>query len=295
MGVAFQGYPGFDNMGFFIPVPVVRHFLSDLDDQRYDGFPDSGLSTLPLLSPAYRRERRLPEGKSGIVVELVSPGSTTDGVLQKGDVLLSVDGQTVANDGTVKAGDARVTFEHVFDMKQEGETLRLTAWRDGKEVSLTATSKRLNRLDNLRNRYGVAPRYVVYAGLVFMPLDRELLKSFGRGWAGTADRNLIWHHLYREAEEPDTWDREVVVLTRVMRHPVNSQMSFPGPVAVSKINGQELKKLADVLPALAAGDGKFHTFELEGASGFEALDRSETDAAHAQILKQYGIAKDKNL
>ena len=50
----------------------------------------------------------------------------------------------------------------------------------------------------------MAPRYVIYAGLVFMPLDRELMKVFGRGWAGTADRNLIWHHLYREAEAPET-------------------------------------------------------------------------------------------
>jgi S1-C subfamily serine protease len=295
VGVAFQGYPGFDNMGFFIPVPVVRHFLSDLADERYDGFPDSGLSTQSLLSPAYRRERRLPEGRSGVVVELVAPGSTADGVLRKGDVLLSIDGQMVANDGTVKAGDARVTFEHVFDMKQAGETLRLTAWRDGEEVALAATSRRLDRLDRQRNRYGVAPRYLVYAGLVFMPLDRELLKSFGRGWAGTADRNLIWHHLYREAEQPDTADREVVVLTRVMRHPVNSQMSFPGPAAVSRINGHEINRLADVLPALEAGGEPFLTVELEGAAGLEALDRAQAEAAHPQILKQYGITKDKNL
>jgi S1-C subfamily serine protease len=295
VGVAFQGYPGFDNMGFFIPVPVVRHFLGDAADGTYDGFPDSGLSVLPLLSPAYRRERGLPEGRSGLVVDLVAPGSTADGVLQTGDVLLSVDGQTVANGGTVKEGDTRITFEHVFDMKQAGASLRLSFWRDGKEQSGVATSRRLARLDNQRNRYGVAPRYVVYAGLVFMPLDRELMKVFGRGWAGSADRNLIWHHLYREAEQPATVDREVVVLTRVMRHPVNSQMTFPGPQAVARIGGREIKGLADVLPALEAATGRFQTIELEGAAGFEALDRAQAEAAHAEILKQYGIAKDKNL
>jgi S1-C subfamily serine protease len=295
VGVAFQGYPGFDNMGFFIPVPVVRHFLADLADGGYAGFPDSGLTTFALLSPAYRRERGLPEGKSGVVVDLVAPGGTADGVLRKGDVLLSIDGRAVANDGTVKEGDARVTFEHVFDMKQAGQTLRLTAWRDGREVSLLATSRRIDRLDSLRNRYGVAPRYVVYAGLVFMPLERELLKIFGRGWVGTADRNLIWHHLYREAEQPETAGREVVVLTRVLRHSVNSQMTFPGPVAVARINGRSLASLADVLPAFEAGSGPFHTIELEGAAGFEALDRAQAEAAHDEILRQYGIARDRNL
>ena len=63
VGVAFQGFPGADNMGFFIPVPIVRHFLANLEDGRYDGFPDSGLETTPLLSPAYRRERGLPAGR----------------------------------------------------------------------------------------------------------------------------------------------------------------------------------------------------------------------------------------
>ena len=133
VGVAFQGYPGFDNMGFFIPVPVVHHFLADLRDGQYDGFPDSGLAILPLLSPAYRRERGLPDSRSGVVVDLVAPGSTGDGILEKGDVLLEVDGQMVANDGTIRDGDARVTFEHAFDMKQAGEPLRLVVWRSGRE------------------------------------------------------------------------------------------------------------------------------------------------------------------
>ena len=72
VGVAFQGFPGFDNMGFFIPVPVVRHFLANLGDGRYDGFPDSGLSTtpppLPRLSPragAARRAERRRRGPRG--------------------------------------------------------------------------------------------------------------------------------------------------------------------------------------------------------------------------------------
>ena len=73
--------------------PIVRHFLANLEDGRYDGFPDSGLDTTPLLSPAYRRERGLPAGRSGVVVDRVAPGGTADGVLKPGDVLLSVEGQ----------------------------------------------------------------------------------------------------------------------------------------------------------------------------------------------------------
>ena len=38
-GVAFQGISGLENTGFFIPVPVIEHFLRDIEDKRYDGFP----------------------------------------------------------------------------------------------------------------------------------------------------------------------------------------------------------------------------------------------------------------
>jgi S1-C subfamily serine protease len=295
VGVAFQGFPGFENMGFFIPIPVVKHFLKDLADGHYDGFPDSGLQTSPLISPAYRRERGLPAGKSGVVVDEVSRGGTADGVVKPGDVILAVEGSPVADDGSIRIGDARVTFEHLLDMRQEGEPVTIRVWREGQEQELRAVSRHIARLESRRNRYNVAPRYVVYAGLVFMPLDVEMLKTYGRGWPQSADRNLVWHLLYRESEHPETAEREVVVLTRILRHPVNSQMSFAGPVAIGRINGLTLKGLGDVVAALAGNHERFHRLEFEGSAGIEALDREKADAAHPEILRQYAIPRDKNL
>jgi S1-C subfamily serine protease len=295
VGVAFQGFPGADNMGFFIPVPIVRHFLKNLEDGRYDGFPDSGLDTTPLLSPAYRRERGLPGGRSGVVVDRVAPGGTADGVLKPGDVLLSIERQAIANDGTIRLGDARVTFEHAMDMLQVGATVRFTAWRDGKELVLQASARRIARYDRNRNQYGVAPDYVVYAGLVFMRLETELLKTLGRGWPQSASRDLVWHQLFREAEQPAEADREVIVLTRVLRHAVNSQMALSLPVAVEKINDRPVRSLADVVEAFASNRERFHRLEFERDGGIEALDRAKAETAHPEILKQYAIPHDRKL
>jgi S1-C subfamily serine protease len=295
VGVAFQGFPGFDNMGFFIPIPVVRHFLDDLADGRYDGYPDSGLATSPLISPAYRRERRLPRGRSGVVVDRIAPGGTADGVVEKGDVLLAVDGEEIADDGTVRLQDSRVTFETVFDRRQIGDEIRLTVWRDGREGELTATARRIARYDRLRNRYDKPPRYVVYAGLVFMPLEAELLKMFGRHWAQTANRDLVWDQLFREAERPEEADRETIVLTRILRHPVNSQMGFGGPVGVDRINGRPIRSLEDVVRAFSENRDRFQRIVFEGDAGIEALDREQAEAAHEEILRQYGIPSDRKL
>jgi S1-C subfamily serine protease len=295
VGVAFQGFPGADNMGFFIPVPIVRHFLKNLEDGRYDGFPDSGLDTTPLLSPAYRRERGLPEGQSGVVVDRVAPGGTADGVLRAGDVLLSIEGQPIANDGTIRLGDARVTFEHAMDMLQVGAPVRFGVWRDGRVLALKTTARRIARYDRNRNRYGVAPEYVVYGGLVFMKLEVELLQTLGRGWPQSANRDLVWHQLFREAERPEEADREVIVLTRVLRHAVNSQMSVNVPAAVDKINGRPVRSLADVVEAFGSNRDRFHRLELEGDGGIEAFDREKAETAHPEILKQYAIPHDRRL
>jgi S1-C subfamily serine protease len=295
VGVAFQGFPGADNMGFFIPVPIVRHFLKNLEDGGYDGFPDSGLDTTPLLSPASRRERGLPEGRSGVVIDRVAPGGTAEGVLRHGDVLLSIERQPIANDGTIRLGDARVTFEHAVDMLQVGAPVRFGVWRDGRVLELKTTARRIARYDRNRNRYGVAPEYVVYAGLVFMKLEVELLQTLGRKWPQTANRDLVWHQLFRAADTPEEADREVIVLTRVLRHAVNSQMSVNVPVAVDRINGKPVRSLGDVVEAFGSNGERFHRLELEGDGGIEALDRERAEAAHQEILKQYAIAHDRRL
>jgi S1-C subfamily serine protease len=295
VGVAFQGFPGAENMGFFIPVPIVRHFLRNLEDGHYDGFPDSGLDTSPLVSPAYRQERGLPAGRSGVVVDRIAPGGTFDRVLRPGDVLLSVERRAVADDGTIGLGDSRVTFEHAIDMLQVGDTAHVTVWREGREQALTAPARRIARYDRNRNRYGVAPEYVVYAGLVFMKLEQELLVTFGRSWAQSTNRDLVWDQLFREAERPEDADRDVVVLTRILRHAVNSQMSVNTPVAVERINGRTIRSLEDVVAAFGGNHGRFHVIEFEGDAGIEAIDRAGADAAQAEILKQYAIPRDRHL
>ena len=261
VGVAFQGYPGFDNMGFFIPVPVVRHFLADLERPGATTASRTRASpTLPLLSPAYRRERGLPEGKSGVVVELVAPGSTADGVLQKGDVLLlggrAAGGERRHGEGGRRSRDLRARLRH--EAGGRAAAAHRLAGRQGE--SRSPPPRGVSTASTTCATATGSPRATwCTPGLVFMPLDRELLKTFGRGWAGTADRNLIWHHLYREAEEPETADREVVVLTRVMRHPVNSQMTFPGPVAVASINGAGARAAwPTCCPPSRQDDGRFH-------------------------------------
>lgn len=81
---------------------ILRHFLEDIERHGgYTGFCSLGVKFQPMESPALRRHKRLPEGRSGILITKVDPLAPANEVLRRGDVLMAVDGVDLANDGTI--------------------------------------------------------------------------------------------------------------------------------------------------------------------------------------------------
>jgi len=297
VGVAFQGAPHLQNVGFFIPLPIVKHFLKNLEDGRYDGFPDSGMRETHLLSPAYRAERGLPDSVTGVVVEGLSKGGTFEEIFKPGDVLISVEGHAVANDGSVSLGEVRGPLHHLVDMKQVGEPIKATVWRDGKKQTLSTKTRRIARFDRQRFQWGKAPRFLVYAGLVFMPLDVEYLRTYGKGWPGKVPRTMAWHHFFKEWDKPEQADEEVVVLAKVLQHAVNADLSVSRGGTIETVNGQRIRGLQTLDQVIAEARLKGQGYlTIEFSDGFvEALDIRSAEAAHPQILKTYGVRSAKHL
>jgi S1-C subfamily serine protease len=299
LGVAFQSLSNQQSIGFFIPVPVIRHFLADIQDGHYDGFPDFSVKTLKLVSQPLRRERGVPAGKSGVVIEEVYPGGTAVGLVEPGDVLMAVDGVQITDDGHIALGPHHVSFHYAFDQKQLGEPVRVTLWREGKQVELVGKSRRVPESDRVRMSYDTKPRYLVYGGMLFMPLDIALLSALQSKRLIPNDppvgQDLIWHLYFRTAEQPTTAGREVVVLVHVFKHPVNSQMAWSGPLVVSRLNGRDVQSLKGLAEALAENKGPYQVFEYEPGKGLETLYRDKAEAANREILEKYGIPSDRNL
>src|SRR5208337_4462310 len=114
VGVAFQGIPSLQNAGFFIPMPVIEHFLKDIADGHYDGFPQAGLRLEPLQSPAYRTFLGLPDNDLGERVDSILPIPSTEKVLKPDDVLLRIGTFPVASDGTILYEGNRVSSALAF-------------------------------------------------------------------------------------------------------------------------------------------------------------------------------------
>ena len=294
VGVAFQGINDLENTGYAIPVEVIDHFLADARDKVYDGYPDLATQESNLLNPAARRRAGLEEGESGVRVDYIAPGGSADGLLKPGDVLLSVDGKPIANDGSILDAGLRFDYGLLVDRHQIGETLKLRVLREHERRAIDVPLKPHPDLLKHANQYDRLPRYYIYGGLVFVPLDNEMLKTYGRDYVAAADRRLVYEHLFRSLVDPAGAVTEPVVLLRRLDHPVNIDVPWYRNQLVTRVNGRTITKLSDLIEAIEGDKDKWQVIELGDPWRFILLDRAEADKANPEILKLYGVPKDRN-
>ena len=55
--------------------------------------------------------------------------------------------------------------------------------------------------------YDRLPRYYIYGGLVFIPLNLEMLKTFGGDWHVKADKEILYEFLVRPMIQPERSSR----------------------------------------------------------------------------------------
>ena len=169
VGVAFQGFRGdvAQNVGYMIPTPVIRRFLKDVEDGHYDHYVDIAIRWMPLENPAMRQYYHRPNDGLGVVVTDIFSEGSADGVLQKGDVLLSIDGHSIESDGSVRLDGQPVQLEEIVERKFAGDTVDLDVWRNQALEKRKITLRPAEMFSMYENLYEESPRYVLYGGLSF--------------------------------------------------------------------------------------------------------------------------------
>jgi len=288
VGIAMQRYGSAeaDNVGYMVPAPVIEHFLKDVADGRYDGFPRLGIEAQDMQSGSLRTAYRMKESQTGVLVVHVDYGGPSHGTLRPGDVILEVEGRSVANDGSIAWRDvARIDYAHLVQTKQIGEELRLTVLRDGKAerrvLRLTAHTPLVpgRRLTEL-------PRYFVFAGLVFRPLSEELLDE-GDLYPDSEMYALLANVVTEER-------REIIVLERVLPHPVNRGYREWGGETVRSVNGIVPRDFEHLVRIIEDADARWVRI-VTGDGFLVVIDTRSARASTEPILVAYGIPEDRYL
>ena len=293
IGVAFQASTRLNDVGYFIPVPVIRRFLEDVQDGTYEGYGDLGVVTSNLINPTYRRSLGLQDDHRGVVVDRVLPRSSAAGLLREADVILAVDDVPVEADGTINYHGYSLGYQQTVEQKQIGEAVKATVWRSGKALELRVPLHRYPEAERMRAEFDTPAPYLVYAGLVFMELNRDYLRTFGNYWE-TADKHLLYRHFYAFMESDQPY-AGTVVLARVLPHRINTAYTSLANSQVAAVNGVTVHTLRELESALAAARSGYQVFDLMPGEQVLVLDKAAADTAQPEILGRYAIPKDRYL
>jgi S1-C subfamily serine protease len=290
IGIAFQSLDESQNIAYAIALPIVQHFLRDLEAGRPALFPSLGVVWQRLESESLRRSLGIKPADGGVLVVRVAYGSTAWGHLQEGDVLLAIDGGAIGRDGTVelRAGEL-IDHSHKITLKHVDDPIVLTTLRDKKVFDIKLKLERPALLV-LEDQYDVDPTYFVYGGLLFAPLSRDYLKSWGHEWFKSAPNELITIY---ETKIRTPERQEVIILQKVLADRVNQGYHEYENHVVASVNGVQVANMRHMVSLIESDTGPFITVGLEDGQRI-TLDRQKAHERGPVILDRYNLRFDRS-
>jgi S1-C subfamily serine protease len=288
VGVVMQVISKSQNIGYLVPVNMVKHFIADMKDGHNDGFAELGIGTQKLENPAMRRYYGLDDNISGKLIDKIVYNSSLKKVLKEDDILTAIDGHNIENDGTIAFRKHEYTdYNYYVDAHQMGDSINLDIIRDKKPMQVKGILK--SRADNMflvkTTRYDTMPTYVIYGGYVFSPLTRNLIRATNRNRLKLSNLALQW-----QKEDKN----EVVVLLKVLASEISRGDNDFGMWPVDKINGETFKNFKEFYQKMEAVESQY--IVLEDKDGVKVIiDKKEAQAKQGEILKKYNIEFDKSI
>lgn len=294
VGVVMQTRKNSENIGYMVPAPIIEHFLTDMTDGRYDGFPEDGVYAQSMENEGLKTMYGLKSDQSGALVTAVIPGSPADGYILPGDVIMSIDGHAVADDGTVEfRPKERTRADYYIQQHQIGEKVAIQILRNGREQTIGFSLFKAWGSGSLvkNTQYDTRPAYYVYGGLVFCPITLNYLWTWGYNWSEDAPFNLINYFTH---ERPKQEGEEVVIIIKVLPSEVNQGYEAFINERIVEVNGKTVRDLQHLIALVEDGsDNPFVVFKTKRGPVI-AMDRKKVAAKQSMILQTYRIPADRS-
>jgi len=279
------------NLCQVLPAPFVRSLLDAHREGKFKGLGYFDFTWQPSENPETLRALKLPPERDGVVVIEVPKRADTTPVLQPRDIILAVDGFDVDMQGDyVDPVYGHLMLENLSTRhKWAGDAVALRIWREGRELAVAYTLPKVEVARRLvpASAHDAPPEYLILGGLVFQPLTRNYLESWGQDW----ERRAPFRLAYFRNEEPSPERPSVVVLSQVLPDVFNLGYQDLRGLVLERINGRKVNSLNEVAPALGRAADGFHTFEFLKGESLQrlVLDARQLDAATQRVLQRYGI------
>ncbi|MBT6491258.1 MAG: PDZ domain-containing protein, partial [Deltaproteobacteria bacterium] len=285
VGIAFQTLKDAENIGEIVPPPLIRHFLEGTKGGRLPQIPGLGIGIQNLENPLQRKTLGMKKSDTGVLITQVEYGNSAWGILQVGDTLLSLGGQTIANNGTIRYRDLfRTKLDVALCDYYVGDTLKVKILRAGKKLSFKVDLMPWAPLVP-RSQYDTKPQYIIYGGLVFQSLSRHYLETWDEWWEKAP--NQLLNEYYNGTKSKDR--QEVIVLTQVLADELNLGYDTLDNQIVHSVEGKIVSDLAHLAKLISAAK-ETTTVQLKNGCTI-VLDSERVHERSDVILNRYQVPK----
>ncbi len=287
VGVVMQGITFSQNIGYLVPTVMIKHFLTDWKDGKIDGVPQLHFFMSKMENPAIKRYYGLDKNRTGILVDKVMPLGNSAGILKKGDIVLSINGKDIHDDGTIEFREGEYTSaKYVVDLLQMGDSVNLKIWRDRKIKKVTIPLKKSNDKVWLVKsyQYDKDPTYFIYGGYLFSPLVENII-------SGSKRKDCQIYNLLNKSATKNK--QEQVILLSVFADRSNRGNQGLYNFLPQKLNGKKIKSFKQFYNDIMKQKDGF--IVLEDASNHQVvIDVKEAKARQEHILQTYNIQYDRS-
>ena len=281
------------------PVPLIAHFLADIADGNYRGFPISGIRSVPTEDPQLRRWAELEPDGLGVLVDNVFAGSAADRAgIRTGDVLMAIDGHSVDSRGYyVDPRLGRIGIAHLIRCGYHvGDRARFTLRREGRLLNADLQMDRPSSEAYLvpPYRHDRPPRYYLINGLVLQELSAPYLKDFGGDWIFNAPISLLYYY-QNQYELKRPVGEKIVVLNAVL--PTSATIGYEqiNNAVIIRINDRPIHRLEDVPLSLETPKDGFQRIDIDLPPFRIYLDPKQSAAVDEEVRQRYDLTTLYNL
>jgi len=276
-----------------IPAPIITHFLKDAGTEKYGGFPSAGFSFFPTRDPQLRTFAGQTGKPGGVYVTSVEPNMpAVKAGLQVGDIVTEIGHNGIDQNGNYvdplygKIELTNLLTAHAF----AGDNVPFQVQRDGKPLQFNVTLEHRAAKNYVVAPYNLdqPPLYYVLGGVIFQELSRQYLKEWGANWQKEAPQRFVYLDRFQSELFPEG-HRKVVVLSQVL--PANATIGYDdlAYLVVKKVNGAEVKSLADLAEAVKHPIDGFIKIETEEDPKQIELEAAQVAAEAPALQENYGI------
>ncbi len=276
-----------ENLGYFVPPTVIKHVLKDIEDGEYDGFRSLGFFTQGMESPSMKQFYGIEKNQSGILVTYIVKDSPASKVLKVGDVITKVDKYAVADDETINFREnQRTSYKYAIDQFQHDEEVSITINRKGEELTVSVpVGVEMNNPTVVRQeRFDQVPEYYIYGGVLFVPLNMNLIKRWGNNWTRSAPFDFLRHRFEWRSDERE----EVIVALMVFPSEVNLGYHSWKNWVIDTVNGKKIKNFAELTEKLHNNTDE--NIVIADTDGYQiVLNHEKAVASRDSVLRRYRI------